>query len=57
MTQHATKKASSSAAARPLTAQETDALKIARELARQAQLAPRKAPNQPQRSNRYVADS
>ena len=31
MTQHATKKASSSAAARPLTAQETDALKIARD--------------------------
>jgi hypothetical protein len=55
MTRLAAKKAGA-AAARSLTPRETDALKIARDLARQAQHAPKKVPHQPQRSNRYVLD-
>ncbi len=57
MTQRASKKAGRRTASRAavLSSREADALRIARELAREARLVPTKPPVDPDRPNRYIA--
>jgi hypothetical protein len=53
----AAKQAGSVKSAPGLTPKESDALRITRELAREAKHAPQKPPVHPDRTNRYLAPS